>query len=75
MQVESMRIQISWLDLDEVVGEEVEGTMNQQDVQLPMSSLLVNQMLQCMLEQMITLTMEKQQFKVPLNCVGVRWGI
>ena len=42
--VESMRIQTSWLDLDEV-GEEVEGTMNQQDVQLPMSSLLVNQRL------------------------------
>ena len=63
MQVESMRIQTSWLDLDGV-GEEVEGTMNQQDVQLPMSSLLVNQRLQCMPQQMITLTVEKQQFNV-----------
>jgi hypothetical protein len=43
---------------------EMEATMNQQDVQLPMSSLLVNQRLQCMLQQMIPLTVEKQRFNV-----------
>ena len=67
MQVESMRIQTSWLGQDEVVGEEVEGTMNQQDVQLPMSSLLVNQRLQCTPQQMITV--EKQQFNVNLKFI------
>ena len=44
-----------------------ENYMNQQDVQLPMSSLLVNQRLQCMPQQMITLTVEKQQFNVDMN--------
>jgi hypothetical protein len=52
-----MRIQTSRLDLGEVA--EMEATMNQQDVQLPMNSLLVNQRLQCMLQQMIPLTVEK----------------
>ena len=57
--VESMRIPTSWLGLDEV-GEEVEATMNRRDVQLPMNSLLVNQRLQCMPQQMMPLTAEKQ---------------
>ena len=51
-----MRILTSWLDLDELV----EGTMNQQDVQLTMNPLLVNR-LHCMLQQMtLALPVEKQ---------------
>ena len=70
MQAESMRIQTRWLDLDGVCRpwEVVEGTMNQQDIQLHMNSLLVNQKLQCMLQQMIPLTVERQ-FNVDLNIV------
>jgi hypothetical protein len=39
-----MRIQTSWLDLDEV--GEMEATINQEDIQLPMNSLSLNQRLQ-----------------------------
>ncbi|MCG8621107.1 MAG: hypothetical protein MJE68_03760 [Proteobacteria bacterium] len=40
-----------------------ENYMNQQDVQLPMSSLLVNQRLQCTPQQMTPIKKKKKQVK------------